>query len=88
VSWTWQYNNITSATTTVVGPANTELKTITINKGVAAATITVYDNTAASGNKIATIAADSPGNFIYGVRCKVGLTIVTSGATDITVNYA
>ena len=87
MSWTWQYQNITSATTTVVGKAETELMGITINKGVASATITVYDNTAASGNKIATIAADNPGNFFYGTRCKTGLTIVTSGATDITVAY-
>jgi hypothetical protein len=60
---------------------------ITVNKGVASATVTVYDNTAASGNKIATIAADNPGNFFYGVRCQKGLTVVTSGANDVTVNY-
>lgn len=87
--WTWQYSNITTATTTTVAKGPCELMGITINKGVASATITVYDNgSAASGTKIATIAADNPGNFFYGVRCKSGVTVVTSGATDVTVCYA
>ena len=89
MSWTWQYKNITSATTTTVVAGPCELMGITVNKGVASATVTVYDNASAgSGTTIATIAADNPGNFFYGTRCKNGLTIVTSGATDITVNYA
>jgi hypothetical protein len=84
---TWQYTNITSATTNLIGGKDTILMSITVNKGVASATITVYDNTAGSGNKIATIAADNPGTFFYGVRCRTGLTVVTSGANDVTVNY-
>ena len=89
MSWTWQYANITSATTTTVAKGPCELMSVTVNKGVSAATITVYDNASAgSGTKIATIAADNPGNFFYGVRCKNGVTVVTSAATDITVNYA
>lgn len=89
MSWTWQYKNITSAATTTVAKGPCELMSITINKGVASATITVYDNASAgSGTTIATIAGDNPGNFFYGVRCKNGVTVVTSGATDITVNYA
>jgi hypothetical protein len=87
--WTYQYANITSATTTTVAKGPCELLGITVNKGVSAATITVYDNgSAASGNKIATIAADNPGNFFYGTRCKSGITVVTSGATDVTVAYS
>ena len=89
----FSYSNITSATTTTVKTGAGFFHALIINKGVAAATITVYDNTAGSGTKIATITfgaallSDPPDSTIYNVSFSTGLTIVTSGATDLTVSY-
>lgn len=83
------HKNITTATTTVVKSGTGVLHSITVNTTTAFA-ITVYDNTAASGTKIATIAA-SPAigsTFLYDVSFNTGLTIVTAGASDITVSYS
>lgn len=85
---TFNYTNITTATTTVVKSGTGILHGIVINT-TAAATITIYDNTSAAGTKIATIAA-SPAigsTFTYNVAFATGLTIVTAGASDITVAY-
>lgn len=85
---TFDYKNIATATTTVVKSGSGIVHSITINT-TAAGAITVYDNTAGSGTKIATIAI-SPvigSTFIYDVSFKTGLTIVTAGASDITVSY-
>jgi hypothetical protein len=84
----YNYQNIASATTTVVKSGAGVLKSIVINT-TAAAAITIYDNTAGSGTKIATIAA-SPAIgsvFEYCVAFNTGLTIVTAGASDITVAF-
>jgi hypothetical protein len=84
----YSYNNIATATTTVVKTGAGVLHAITINT-TAAAAITVYDNTAGSGTTIATIAA-SPAigqYFLYDVAFVTGLTIVTAGASNITVSY-
>lgn len=84
----YDYKNIATATTTVVKSGAGVLHGIVINT-TAAATITVYDNTSAAGTKIATIAA-SPvigSTFLYDIAFSTGLTIVTAGASDITVSY-
>jgi hypothetical protein len=92
VAVNWAYANITTATTTVVKTGFGQLHAITINKWVTAATITIYDNTSAAGTKIGTItlstAEQSNGPFIYDVMVGLGITVVTSGATDITISYA
>lgn len=83
------YTNIASGTTTVIKASSGVLHSVTINT-TAAAAITLYDNaSAASGTKIATIAA-SPAigqTFIYDCSFINGLTIVTAGASDITVSW-
>ena len=89
---TYRYQNIASATTTVVKTTPGQLRRLVINKPVASTTITIYDNTAASGTKIATIATpatllDAQIQLDYGVNFATGLTIVTSGADDINVVY-
>lgn len=87
------YKNITTATTTVVKGTNGLLHSITVNTEVGSATITIYDNTAASGTKIATITLPStitgvdPFTLVLDTGFTTGLTVVTSGATDITVSY-
>lgn len=84
----YQPLNISTGTTTTVKSGAGVLHSITINT-TAAATITIYDNTAGSGTKIGTIAA-SPAigsTFLYDCAFATGLTIVTAGASDITVNF-
>lgn len=80
--------NITTATTTVVktGPG---IFVAVIANAVTTGTITIYDNTAASGTKIATIAAGvDPGSaFPYLCQFTNGLTVVTSAADNITVTW-
>jgi hypothetical protein len=89
----FSYANMTTATTTTIKSGAGFLHTITLNTPVASATITLYDNTAGSGTKIgtitlgATLANDVYGAFLFDVSFSTGLTIVTSGATDLTISY-
>lgn len=81
------YSNITTGTTTTVKSGSGVLKRITINT-TAAGAITVYDNTAGSGTKIATFPSSAVvGTYEFGVKFSTGLTIVTAAASDITVAY-
>lgn len=90
----WQFANITTATTTTVKAGAGILKSIIFNKRVVSGVITIYDNTAASGTKIGTITlgaallTDPPQTVNYEVAFGTGLTIVTSAAEDLTVIYA
>lgn len=89
----FNYTNITTAATTTVKSGSGFLHSITINKLVASAVITIYDNTAGSGTKIgtitypATLLTDSPVTVEFNVSFGIGLTIVTSVANDLTINY-
>lgn len=83
--------NITTATTTTVKSVPGLLKRVVVNKPVSGSTITIYNNTAASGTKVGTITntADVKPYFIdFGRWCDTGITVVTSGADDVTVVYA
>jgi hypothetical protein len=81
------YKNIAAAATTVIAGGPGRLSRIVVNGGTLTGTITVYDNTAASGTKIATIGANQVVgyNFVYNCQFRVGLTVVTSANVDITV---
>jgi hypothetical protein len=87
------YTDIATGTTTVVKSGAGFLHTITVNTYVASATIKIYDNTAGSGTTIAnialpsTITGDAPTTLTYDVGFSTGLTIVTSGATDVTATW-
>lgn len=89
----FNYTNITTATTTTVKSGSGFLNALIVNKGVATATITMYDNTAGSGTLIgvitfgAALLGDPPVQSKYEVNFTTGLTIVTSGATDLTVSW-
>ena len=87
---TLSYTNIAGAATTVVRTGAGILGSIVCNKAVLSGVITIYDNTAGSGTKIATIT--HPGTLLqnqyvllYNVAFTTGLTIVTSAADDLTV---
>lgn len=85
-----RYANIAEAATTTVKSGQGTLWSITLNKPVSGSTITIYDNTAGSSTKIGTITNTTdvkPYWLKYGIHFETGLTIVTSGADDITVCY-
>lgn len=82
-----KYSNITTATTTAVKSGSGIVERIVVNKVGSSSTVTVYDNTAGSGTKIATINSDSLGTYHYGCRFGTGLTVVTVGTPDVTVVY-
>lgn len=98
-----QYANlIGNATTTVKGDSGL-LRAICINNNTTGGTVTVYDNTAASGTKIMTIQLGTPSGGLLStsgfpspvnltsldVRFNFGLTVVTAGSSsnNITVFY-
>ena len=87
----FSYRNITTSTTTTVKSGAGTLHTIVVNTdGTVASSVTVYDNTSASGTKIATInSLSSTQTYVYDVAFSTGLTLVTTGtaASDITVTY-
>lgn len=88
----YNYTNITTTATTSIKSGAGFLHSLTINTPVATSVITIYDNIAASGTKIATITipgtlvGEGPNTAIYDVVYKTGLTISTAtAASDITV---
>ena len=89
----YDHENIVLAapTTTTVKASPGHLHSIVFNKAVNTGVVTVYDNTAGSGTKIATITTGGNARritLLYDVAFKTGLTIVTStSAQDITVTY-
>jgi len=84
----YNYTNITTATTTVIKSGPGILNVVVINKPGTSGTLTVYDNTAASGTKIASITVTSGYQYIYEVNFTTGLTVVSGGtAGDYTVTW-
>lgn len=89
----YTYYNISTDTTVTIVSGVGLLHGIIINKGFAAGTVTIYDNTAASSTKIGTITfgasllTDPPFGAYYDCPFTIGLTIVTSNTSDITVLY-
>ena len=83
---------MSTATTTTAKSGAGVLNGIVINKAVATGTITVYDNTAASGTVLALITfgaallTDPPILALYGIAFATGCTVITSQATDITIS--
>ena len=81
------YKNITSATTTLVKSGAGSLHAIVVNNKGSTVTVTTYDSLLGSGTKIATSLLTAEGTIAYDVAFSTGLTVVTSGTTDITVSY-
>lgn len=84
--------NIAGAATTVVKSGAGTLVSAVINRTVALGVVTIYDNTAGSGTKIATITQPaavlaSQANLPYNAAFSTGLTVVTSLADDITIIF-
>lgn len=87
----YTYTNLAANATTVIRSGKGILHSITVNKAGASSNVcTVYDNTAASGTKIATIdTVNATPNLIYDVQFNTGLTVVigTGTAADVTVSW-
>lgn len=97
------FQNITGNGTTVVKSGAGFLRAITINNNATGGTLTVYDNTLATGTKIALFQIGSPSGGILSssglsgpvalsaldIRFNIGLTVVTTGSTsnNVTVFY-
>lgn len=87
----YNYKNLAANATTTVKSTPGFLHSLVINTpGATGNTVTLYDNTAGSGTKIATI--DATANVptrIYNVQFATGLTvvIVNGTAADITITY-
>lgn len=75
---------ISTATTTTVAAGRGVLKRIVLGE-TAAGTITVYDNTAASGTVLGVFKASiAEQTFVCGWQFSVGCTIVTAAASKLT----
>lgn len=81
------YQNIATNTTTTVKTGRGILKGISVNT-TAAGTIKITDSTDGASGNIAILKASVAEGF-YPFNCKfiTGLTIVTAGASDITVLF-
>lgn len=83
--------NLSANGTTTLKSAAGWLHSIAINtKGATGNTLTVYDNTAASGTKLATIDTTSQiQSLLFDLTFNTGLTVVLANGTsaDITVSY-
>lgn len=76
---------ISTATTTTVKSGRGNLVRIVVTE-TAAGAITIYDNTAASGTILGVLKASIvEGSYEIGCRFQTGLTIVTAGASKLTV---
>lgn len=97
-----KYRNITGNTTVTVKSGNGVIRGITINDNTTGGSIIVYDNTAASGTRIATFQIATPSGGLLSTSGQpsptyvtmaaeftTGLTIVTSGSSsnNITIYY-
>lgn len=80
--------HISTSTTTTVKATSGLLDSIVVNNPGTAATVTVYDNTAASGTVLAVLGGLAGASTLsYKLPFSTGLTIVTTGAPDLTVLY-
>lgn len=73
------YYNFTTAETRILRRGPGTLRAVIINTGRATSTMTLYDNTAASGTIIAVINTATQLSFDYDLDFYIGLTVVTSG---------
>jgi hypothetical protein len=78
---------ISTATTTVVKGSGGFLHSIVVQGGTTG-TIKVYDNTAGSGTVIADFdTTNAIASYQFNCVCATGITVVTSAATKLTINW-
>lgn len=86
----YAFLNITTDTTTTVFSGPGVLGAVCVNSTAATETITIYNNTSATGTKVGTITlgSSSGGCIQYNAYLNLGLTIVTATAAgDLTIMW-
>jgi hypothetical protein len=79
--------NMATTVSTVVKSGAGMLHAIIINS-TAAGTITVYDNTAGSGTKIATLKSSIvEGTYTFNLKFDTGLYVIPAAASNVTYVY-
>ena len=81
----WSYKNISTATTTTIKSGSGIFHGFCVN--TVGTTVVIFDNTAGSGNKIASWTDTQLGCFIMDAQFSTGLTAVTVGTGDLTFLY-
>lgn len=81
----WTYKNVAGAATTTVKSGAGILHGYCVN--TVGTTLVLFDNTAGSGTKIASITPTSVGCFLMDVQFTVGLTAVEVGTGDLTYMF-
>lgn len=86
----YAYENITTSDTTLVKTGAGVLASVTVNTlGTVASAVVLHDGLTDAGPVIGTIdSLTLSGQFAYGIAFGTGLTVVTTGAPDITVSYS
>lgn len=83
------YNNITTATTTLVKGASGLVAAICVNTVGTTSTLVLWDSLTASGNKVGTWTTTAVGCYPIDAVMRTGITVVTTGspAADITIYF-
>ena len=83
----YSFKNLADTVSQVVKTGNGLLHAIIIN-AKAAGTLTVYDNTAGSGTKIATFASNAPeGTYTFNLKFATALYVIPAAAVNVTYIY-
>ena len=87
------FSNVTASGSTNVKTGAGFLHSVTVNRPSANLTVGIYGNTTGAAPVIgnlgvpATVTSMAPFTVNYDAAFTLGLTLVTSGTTDITVSY-
>lgn len=81
----YKYTHITTNATTVVENAPCVLIAVVVNTA-AAGSVTIVDSATTTTPVVGILKASvAEGTYEYLIRCFNGLTIITAGATDLTI---
>lgn len=83
----YNYFHTAAATTNTVKSGSGILAKIIINTPITLSTVRVYDGLSAAGALIANISSIIGQTYVYDCAFAIGLTIVASLATDVTVIF-
>lgn len=82
------YKHVVNAATTTVKAGPGYLDRVVYNGGSSSATLTMYDNTAASGTIIGVVtlsaSENNPAAVVYNATFTTGLVVVSTGTIDCT----
>ena len=83
----YSFLNMSTTVSTLIKSGNGILHAIVVNTG-AAGIVTVYDNTAGSGTKIATLKSGvAEGTYTFDLKFDNGLYVIPAAAVNVTYIY-